>query len=153
MGYSLRHRLGARSNIANEPLALIWNPHASLSVSLGEVWFQQNGVSSASGAYLLARATARGTPTSTATSAAANDEEGAAAPDSGLLIDDCSTIAPPTFSTTDILAGLTMMQSAASGFIIPFRRPLLLPAGRGIVIFAQSAATMATSDVVAVWDE
>lgn len=151
MGYQMRHRIGALAGVAQEPIFLIWNPHASISVKLTSLGYQINAAASAEVALFAQRAFLRGTPTSTATATAAHDDEGASAPASGLVIDEIDSAAPPTISGTMFV--WTLPLSASSALVIPFPRGLWLPPSQGLSVRTAQSPTLATSDVTVSWEE
>lgn len=87
-----RYAAGGRSTAANtaavgDPLALLWNPSASVSIFLREFRYART-VATAGGPLALARVTARGSsPGATVTPDIDSDFEKALAPPSGALID------------------------------------------------------------------
>lgn len=148
----MRHRLGARSNVANEPVALVWNPHATLPVKLTQIGYQNAATGTGTAALMIQRATARGTPTSSVTAAIANDEEGEVAAESGLIIDDTATATPPTL-VTPTLFSQNFTVAAATAIIIPFPFGFFLPPGTGLGLIFGAAATMASAEVFIRWEE
>ena len=129
--------------------AALWNPHATMDLTVDEVhFFQTVGTVSNPG---LVRTTTRGTATLTVTPDIDNHDERLLAPITGVLLD-------LTYSAQPTLAGPYMHRTnlpaaIGSGFMWVFPRGIRVPAGTGLAIATPVAVPLQPGDVTYVWHE
>lgn len=137
-----------------DTLVTIWNPHASISIYVLEIWVFAIGL--AGDDFQLYRATGRGLPGSTVTPGIENHFNRRFAPISGVVLD----AAPYTANNPPIIAGPALANfrrniQAGSGFAVQWEGGIEIPGGTGLSLLdaAIFLTPPAASDVLFVWEE
>lgn len=145
-------RTVATAATANHVAAQIWNPHATLRITVTEM---HCAITTAGLANLgLARSTARGTAGSTITPAIQNEAGREVAPPSGLLLDLAAfTVQPTLDSSTLYLDRWNLPAAIGAGVILPFVPGLVIPPGAGLCLLTPPAVIFPASDVTFVVDD
>ncbi len=147
--YAAAGRTAATAATADNAAAELWNPHATKSIYVREIWI----FSSAATAMNLGieRSSAKGTSTLTVTPDADNAYDRRAAPPSTCTLE-------LTFSAQPTMQGPYMFRAisaavAGAGWIFSFPQPVEVPAGTGICINTTQAAAFPIAEITCVWDE
>lgn len=148
--YSVGGRSAATAATADHAAAALWNPSATKSIRVREIWCFKS-VATVDHHQLL-RITARGTPGTTVTPDADNDFDRELAPPSGAVLDLATYTAQPTVQTPP-LARANLPAAIGAGFIWVFAEPILVKAGTGLAICTPQANVLQASDFTFVWDE
>lgn len=151
---SLHYRTGGRcvatAATADNVGAALWNPHATMDLTVDEVhFFQTVGTVSNPG---LVRTTTRGTQTLTVTPDIDNHDERLLAPITGALL-DLTYSAQPTLATPYLMR-INLPAAIGAGFIWAFApKGIRVPAGTGLAIATPVAVILQPGDVTFVWHE
>jgi len=149
--YAVAGRTVATAATANHVAAQLWNPHATKSIYVREVWAFVTTAASAN--FGLSRSSARGaTPTATVTPDADNAFDRRAVPPSAAVLETA------TFGTQPTLAGPNMAQAISAavigaGWVFGFPEAIEVPAGTGLCVTTTIAAAFPASDITFAWDE
>lgn len=144
--YFVSGRTAATAATAGHAAAQLWNPHATVRVTVWEIWIGANAAPAASCAVHVRRSTTRGTGASTVTPAIQNDGARGGAPPSGFVVDLAAFSVQPTLEAI-ALAGWTLGAVAGSGIIMPFPRGIEVPPGAGLVLVCGNAVAIPASDI------
>jgi hypothetical protein len=137
-------RTAATAATLRHVAAALWNPSASKRVRVWGVWVC---ITTAGVANLaIARTTTRGTPGSTVTPDIDNEVERAAASPAGVLLDLAAFTVQPTVDASD-LHRWNLPAAIGAGVMLPFRRPIEVPAGGGLALITPTAVIFPASDV------
>lgn len=150
--FMVRGRTVATAATPGLAIATLWNPHATTRLTVHEIWFCASFAPASSAAIEIRRTTTKGTPGSTVTPTAANDIEGAIAPQSGAVLDINVYTVVPTI-TANALGAWTLGAAAGAGLIMPFPRGIEIPAGAGLAIVTANSVIVPISDVTFVWTD
>jgi hypothetical protein len=150
--YAVGGRSAATAATANNCAAALWNPHATKSIKVREIWVFKT-VATADN-HALQRITARGTPGSTVTPDANSSFDcPLVAPQSGALLDLAAYTVQPTLAGGVPLARANLPAAIGSGFIWVFAEPIEVNPGTGLAIITPVATILQPSDFTFVWDE
>lgn len=147
--YRVAGRCVATAATADNVGAALWNPHATMDLTVDEVHFFHN-VATADNPGLV-RTTTRGTATLTVTPDIDNHDERLLAPITGALLD-------LTYSAQPTVAGpylhrINTPAAVGVGFLWAFPRGIRVPAGTGLAIATPVAVILQPGDVAFVWHE
>ena len=129
----------------------LWNPHATISIYVREVWGFKT-VATVDNQALVRTTTIGTTPGTTVTPDLDNHFARRYAPISG------ATMYLQGFATEPVVAGPYMMRTnlpaaIGAGFIWVFSEPLEVPAGTGLAVVTPVAVILQPADYTYVWDE
>ena len=136
-------RTVATAASARAAAAVLWNPHASSRIQLFEIWVAPTTAGSIN--LSVARATARGTASTTTAFAIANSILNDTAAPSGCVIDSAWSVAP-TISSADLIRWITPA-AIGNGVILPLPDMIDIPPGTGIALITSQAVAFPASDV------
>lgn len=150
--FSVAGRSAATTATANHCGGALWNPSATKSIFVTQLSGSKT-VATVDNIGLV-RISARGTAGSTVTPVAQNDYSFDAVPPSGALLDLGAYTAQPTI----VAAGAYIWKwntpaAIGSGFILPFPKPLEIPAGAGLAIVTPPAVILQPYDYTFWWEE
>jgi|SRR3990167_847758 len=148
--FSVSGRSAATAATADQGSHL-WNPHASVSLYVREVWVFKT-VATVDNQQLIRTTTIGTTPGTTVTPDIDNHFARRFAPISG------ATLYLSTFATYPIVAGPALMRAnlpaaIGSGFIWVFSGPIEVPAGTGLAVATPVSVILQPADITFVWDE
>jgi hypothetical protein len=151
-------RTAATGATTNAVLAALWNPSATVRLTVREVWLCANAAPTAGTSLYLVSISARGTATTSITSTIDNDADRLLIPPSGAIL-DLAYSAQPTLSpaagtnTAGMFATWSFAAVVGSGIIAPFPRGIVIPAGMGLALAQKTNVIFPISDVGFVWEE
>lgn len=150
---SLQYRSAGRSvataATADNVGAALWNPHATMDLTVDEVHFFITAATVTNPG--LVRTTTRGTQTLTVTPDIDNHDERLLAPITGAVLDLTysaqPTIAGPYLDRKNFPAAI------GAGYMWVFPRGIRVPAGTGLAIATPVAVILGAGDATYVWHE
>lgn len=132
--------------------AVLWNPHASISLFVSALSFFTGSAAVAD--IGITRSSSRGTPVASITPDLDNDFARRIAPISGAVIDHNFGANNPTLVTTSPYLAIGYCVAVIySGFSFVFNKPIEVPAGTGLALVTQVASVIPAGNVTFVWDE
>lgn len=151
----VRGRTAATAATAGNAAATLWNPHATLALSVYEITLFATTAPAAGSTVVVQRVTARGTSTSSVTTALANDTQSGAAPTTGAILDLTYSAQPTAQGTavTNAFWGYMLPAVIGSGFVQPFPEGIRVPAGTGLSILVGAAIIVPVCEVAFAFDE
>lgn len=129
----------------------LWNPHASISVYVREVWVF-TATATAQNLELIRTSTIGTTPGTTVTPDIDNHFARRFAPISAAVL-YLSTFATYPVVQGPALARGNLPAALGAGFIWVFSEPIEVPAGTGLAVATATALAMVACDLTYVWDE
>lgn len=153
VNYYVRGFTAATAATADHTIAELWNPAASRRITLWELAIFKAGAGTANDSIYLRRSTAKGTSGSTATPAAPNADDNAAAPPSAATLELAAFTVQPTLAALPAMYGWVAPAVAGAGLVLPIPRGIVIPAGTGICIVQRAATIWPTSEVTFVFGD
>jgi hypothetical protein len=154
MAYRVNFLSVATGATIDHGIVQIWNPSTVRRIALVQFGFLATTAPVAGSGFVFRRSTARGTPGSTITPAAAHETEGGAAvPDSGFLIDLAVFSVQPTLAAGEMDPFWLPPATIASGGILPVVPRIVIPPGQGLVAVNRAAFIFPVSEFGLVIEE
>jgi hypothetical protein len=150
--YSVGGRSAATAATADQSAGHLWNPHATKSIYVREIWFFKT-VATVDNPGLVRTTTIGTTPGTTVTPDADNAFDRRAAPPS------VSVLYLAAFATYPVIAGPYMHRenlpaAIGAGLVWSFYdEPIEVPAGTGLAVATPVAVILQPADLTFVWDE
>jgi hypothetical protein len=155
--YHVRDTIPVAQVPSGEPVAQLWNPHATRAINVIEAGYGVFGdVSAAAGTigrWVLQRSTARGASAASVTPAAAESDDNRATCPSGSQLDTAAWSVVPTLASPPLVAPLTHtylnLDATQPYFSLPLPRGIVVPHGTGLclVMFNSGGDTFTLHDV------
>lgn len=149
--YAVGGRSLATAATADHVAALLWNPSATKSIQVREIWVFKT-VATLDNHQLRRASSAGATPTTTVTPTIVNDFQRELAPPSGALLYLGTFGTQPTLEAV-ALARANLPAAIGAGFIWVFAEAITVKPGAGLAISTPTAVILQPSDFTFVWDE
>lgn len=141
----------ATAATAGHAVAQLWNPHATLDLYVSQIGLSVTAATACIPA--LRRSSARGTAGASTTSARENDHAYGAAPASGAIVDVAAFSVQPTLIGSNEAHQAQVAAAIGSGWVFSIGRPIVVPAGTGLVIVTSTAVAFPISRLWFTWAE
>ena len=151
MTHILSARTIATAATAGVPAAILWNPHTTNRVRVFKYsWFKASAVADN---LAIARATARGTPSTTTTPTLENSYRRDTANFSGVVLDTAWSVAATIAAAATWGNRWRGPAADGAGFIWPFIGEYIIPPGTGLAIIASQAVILQPAYVTFEFDD